>query len=574
MRPSDAREPRYAVTVEPLRTRAMVRTTAVSVAALGGATLLIALLQDGLGVPNPSAVYILAVAVVALVGGRVVVLVAAIASFLLYDLLFIHPRLTLTVADPGEWVNLVLLLAVGLLVGQMAALLRIREETAVAREREARTLFSVSRELATRPSTLDVLPRIVEIVRREAGLNRAWIALDDGGGRRRPVADTDPGVPVPESPGHRTLRRRPGDEPAEWVAVHTGKRVPDRPRPLERQGSPTEAYRVAIEAGGRSLGAIWALRARSAGTPDAIQTRLLAAVADQVGQALEQDRLAAAARDADIARESDALKSALLESVSHDLRTPLASIRAAAGSLIDEEVDLGPEDRRATAEMIDREADHLNRIVTNLLDLSRVEAGGLRVERDVYDLADLLEPTIGRARRRLAGHRLEVDLGRVPPVDVDAVFIDQVVANLLENAAKYTPAGTLVRISARPLPEEGRVRLTVEDLGPGAPEASLPHLFEKFYRVPGRSAGSRSGTGVGLAVVRGLTEALGGHVSARRSALGGLAIDVDLPAARPPAAQAPDGMAPDGMAPGAVGPNAVGPSAVRPGGPDANGPGS
>jgi K+-sensing histidine kinase KdpD len=421
----------------------------------------------------------------------------------------------------------------------MAALLRIREETAVAREREARTLFSVSRELATRPSTLDVLPGIVEIVRREARLERAWISLDDGGRRRRPVADTDAGAPTLEPPGHRILRRRPGDEQAEWVAVHTGKRSPERRGPLDRRGAPTEAYRVGIEVGGRTIGSLWALRRRADDAPDPTETRLLAAVADQVGQALEQDRLAAAARDADIARESDALKSALLESVSHDLRTPLASIRAAAGSLIDDQVDLGTEDRRATAEMIDREADHLNRIVTNLLDLSRVEAGALRVERDVYDLADLLEPTIGRARRRLAAHRLEVDLGDVPPVDVDAVLLDQVVANLLENAAKYTPPGTLVRIAARALPDGARVRLTVEDAGPGAPDAALPHLFEKFYRVPGRSAGSRSGTGVGLAVVRGLTEALGGSVAARRSQLGGLAIDVDLPAARPPEAEEP-----------------------------------
>jgi two-component system sensor histidine kinase KdpD len=521
------------------RVRALARTTVVGVAALGAATALAALLQNGLGVPNPSAVYILAVALVALAGGRVAVLVAAVASFLLYDLLFVHPRFAFTVADPGEWLNLVLLLAVGLLVGQMAALLRIREETAVAREREARTLFSVSRELATRPSTLDVLPRIVEILCREATLDRAWIALDEGGARRRPVADTGAGAPIPEPGGHRVLRRRPGDEPAEWVAVHTGKRSPDRRGPLGRRGPPTEAFRVAIEAGGRSLGAVWALRPRADGPPGPTETRLVAAVADQVGQALEQDRLAAAARDAEIARESDALKSALLESVSHDLRTPLASIRAAAGSLIDDQVELGPEDRRATAEMIDREADHLNRIVTNLLDLSRVEAGALRVERDVYDLADLLEPTVDRARGRLASHDLDVELGNVPPVDVDAVLLDQVVANLLENAAKYTPPGTLVRIAAHTLPDDAWVRLTVEDAGPGAPDASLPHLFEKFYRVPGRSAGSRSGTGVGLAVVRGLTGALGGRTEARRSDLGGLAIDVDLPAARPPAAEEP-----------------------------------
>ncbi len=512
-----------------VRVRALLRTIVVGGIALAGTTAVIAILEEVVGVPNASAVYILAVAIVALVGRRVAVLGAGIAAFLLYDLLFVDPRFTFTVAEPGEWLNLVLLLAVGLLVGQMAALLRIREETAVAREREARALFSVSRELATRPSTLDVLPRIVEILRDEAHLARAWIALEDGGPRRRPVADTDPGASTAEPPGHRVLRRRPGDEPAEWVAVHTGRRPA-----VDRRSPGEEAYRVAIEAGGRSLGSLWALRRHEEGRPDATETRLLAAVADQVGQALQQDRLAAAARDAEVARESDAIKSALLDSVSHDLRTPLASIRAAAGSLMDEAVELDVEDRRATASMIDREADHLNRVVTNLLDLSRVEAGALHVEREVYDLADLLEPTVDRARRRLAGHALELELGGVPPVEVDAVVLDQVLANLLENAAKYTPPGTRVRVGARELGGEDRVRITVEDAGPGVPDAALKHLFDKFYRVPGRSAGSRGGTGVGLAVVRGLTEALGGRVVARRSELGGLAIDVDVPAARPP----------------------------------------
>jgi two-component system sensor histidine kinase KdpD len=181
--------------------------------------------------------------------------------------------------------------------------------------------------------------------------------------------------------------------------------------------------------------------------------------------------------------------------------------------------------------MIDQEAEHLNRIVTNLLDLSRVEAGALRLDLEIYDLADLLEPTLDRVRRRLVRHDLEAAVGDLPPIRVDAVLFDQIVANLLENAARYTAPGTLVRVSARELATEGIVRLTVEDAGSGVPAAALPHLFEKFYRAPGRSAGSRGGTGVGLAVVRGLADALGGRAVARRSELGGLAVDVDLPVA-------------------------------------------
>jgi two-component system sensor histidine kinase KdpD len=512
--------------VAGLRTRELIRTALVSGLALAGATVAIGVIEGSLGVPNASAVYILAVAAVALVGGRLAVLVAAVAAFLLYDFLFVQPLLTFTISDPGEWLNLLVILGVGLLVGQMAALLRIRGETASAREREARALFSVSRELVTRPSTMEILPRILQILREEANLSRAWIMLDEAGPPRRAAADTETGAPIGEPPGHRVLRRHPEPAPSEWVAVHTGL----RPR-TERRVGDADVYRVRIEAGGRTLGSLWALRQRSAGLPNPTETRLLAAVADQVGQVLEQDRLASSAREAEIARESDALKSALLDSVSHDMRTPLASIRAAAGSLVDDQVDLSPDDRRSAAVMIDQEAEHLNRIVTNLLDLSRVEAGALRLDLEIFDLADLLEPTLDRVRRRLARHDLEATVGDVPPICVDAVLFDQIVANLLENAAKYTASGTLVRVSAREVPTEGIVRLTVEDAGSGVPDAALPHLFEKFYRAPGRSVGSRGGTGVGLAVVRGLADALGGRAVARRSELGGLAVDVDLPVA-------------------------------------------
>ena len=487
--PRRAHAPQYASRVNPLRARALVRTTVVTVAALGGATALVALLQDGIGVPNPSAVYILAVAVVALVGGRLAVLVAAIASFLLYDLLFVDPRLTLTVADPGEWVNLVLLLAVGLLVGQMAALLRIREETAVAREREARTLFSVSRELATRPSTLDVLPRIVQIVCREAGLNRVWIALDDSGGRRRPVADTEPGAPVPEAPGHRILRRRPGDEPADWVAVHTGKRTPERRAMLDRAGSPAEAFRVAIEAGGRGIGSIWGLRTRADGPPDLTETRLLAAVADQVGQALEQDRLAAVARDADIAQPERRAQA----------RAP--------GVRLPRPADAAGLHPRRRGEIVDRQRPYRRRTARERRDdrprgrppePDRHEPPGpeprggrrARVERDVYDLADLLgrrwigPPAAGRT-----------PAGGGPATSRRSTWTRSSSIRWSRTCWRMRrstrPPGQLVRISARSA-RMRQVRLTVEDAGPGVPEASLPHLFEKFYRVPGRSRGSRS----------------------------------------------------------------------------------
>jgi two-component system sensor histidine kinase KdpD len=286
-----------------------------------------------------------------------------------------------------------------------------------------------------------------------------------------------------------------------------------------------------MEAGDQTLGSIWSLRERRLGEPDRTETRLYAAAADQVGQALAHDRLAAESQAAEIARQSDALKSALLQSVSHDLRTPLATIRAAAGSL-DPDSGLSPDEQRESVAAIDREVEYLNRIVTNLLDLSRIEAGALRAERDAYELDDLVGRSLERLRARIGDRPLDIELD-APPVEVDPTFLDEAVANLLDNAAKYTPSGTAMRVLATER-DAVTVRLTVEDAGPGVPEASLGRLFDKFYRVPGRSGGSRSGTGVGLAVVRGLVEATGGTVAARRSELGGLAIDLDLP--RAPAA--------------------------------------
>ncbi len=494
---------------------------------------LVAVLEGPVGVPNASSAYLLAVLVSAMAFGTTAGVLAAFGGFLLYDFLFIPPLHTFTVADPGEWLNLVLLLVGGIVVGQLAAAQRSRAETAVEREREARALFRVSRALATRSKTIAVLPEIAAILRTEADLERVWVGLTRDAGPEKIVADTGGSTKAPSpTASSAVLRRMPGDTPAEWVRVH-------QPGARRAAEAGALAHRVMIEAAGRTLGSLWGLRARSAGQPGRAETRLLAAAADQIGQALEQDHLREEAAAAEIARQSDALKSALLESVSHDLRTPLATIRAAAGTMLDPYVQLTDDDRRASALAIDQEAEHLNRLVTNLLDLSRIEAGSLRADVEPIELDDIVEPALRRIGKRLAGRSLEVDLGAsAPAVLADPVFIDQIVANLLENAAKYVPDGQRVRISATEI--DGRVRLTVEDSGHGVPAAALPRLFEKFYRVTGSATKSRPGTGVGLAVVRGLTEAMGGSVRARPSELGGLAIDVDLPAAPASVALAAD----------------------------------
>jgi two-component system, OmpR family, sensor histidine kinase KdpD len=506
--------------------RRVVIVLAVAIATLAGATLAVWLLETYVHVPNASAVYLVAVVATAIVAGAPGAVIASIASFLLYDYFFTVPYYTFTIREPGEWLSVILLLFVGIVVGQLAALQRSRTEDARAREREARALFQVSRALATRESTPTVLPTIAQILRDETGMERVWIALGEGA-LERVVADTgiDRRSALPAL--QRVLRRTTGNEPAQWLRIHQ----PTQSRATV-VSSALEVYRVRIEAGGAALGSIWALRSRSSGEPGRTETRLLAAAADQTGQALAHDRLAAEARAAEIAQQSDELKSALLQSVSHDLRTPLATIRAAAGTLRPGS-SLSPGDQAESVDAIDREVEYLNRLVTNLLDLSRIEAGALRAERDLFELDDLVGQTIDRLRFRLADRPLDVELRSVP-VEVDPIFLDEAVTNALENAIRYTPSGTRIRLRATVLADEPFVRLTIEDAGPGVPTDYLPRLFDKFYRVPGGPRTSRSGVGIGLSVVRGLTEAMGGRVAARPSELGGLAIDLDLPLAAVP----------------------------------------
>ncbi len=292
----------------------------------------------------------------------------------LYDFLFIEPHYTLTVHDPPEWLNLLLLLVVGVVVGRLAG--RERDRAVAGDRGRARGAGAVQRQLHARHRARH-RPRPVhdrpDGPRRDpgvAGLGRSWA-------RRSRPTPAPPGSPLHRAAAvvHSTLRRRPGDEPAEWVRVHAPSAGAGR-RPSDRAGErfPGGDHRRRRQPWVR----IWAVRPASLGDPDDGETRVLAAAADQIGGSLERDRLQREATSAEISRRSDALKSALLDSVSHDLRTPLASIRAAAGTLMDPEIDWPADQRREIAASIDREADWLNRLVTNLLDMSRIEAGELR----------------------------------------------------------------------------------------------------------------------------------------------------------------------------------------------------
>jgi two-component system sensor histidine kinase KdpD len=491
------------------------------VVSLSLATLLVTFLEEVAGVPNAHAAYLLAIIALAVQFGTIEAIFGAIGALLLANFLFTEPVFTFTVVDPGEWLNLLLLLVVGIVVGQLAGRQRDRARGAELREREARGLFQVSRALATASDTAQAMREVVRILQSETGMSRVWIGLQGPSPLERVAADTGLGDEPSAPARHDLLKRTEGDAPAFWVALHSA------PRSLRSvPGQDLAAFRVVIEVGERPLGSIWALRPRSRGPVGREETRLLAAAADQVAQGLERDRLRRDATSAEVVRQSEALKSALLDSVSHDLRTPIAAIRAAAGSL----VEGGPNiDRTAVADSIERQAIHLDRLVTNLLDMSRIEAGELRPVLHPVLLDDAIADTVDRLGGMLGERVVEVEIPQaLPPVLVDEVYLDAIVANLLDNANKYSPESAAIRVSACEAPDGARVRLVIEDAGPGVPDEAIARLFEKFYRVGQAGSGIRRGSGIGLAIVRGLTEAMGGAVQAERSTLGGLAVTVEL----------------------------------------------
>lgn len=494
-------------------------------AALALATVVVALLEQGLQIPNASSVYLLAVAAAAIRRGTVAALVSAVGAFGVYDFLFIEPRVTFAVAQPEEWLTLLLLLIVGVVIGRLAGQQRDREQEAIRRERESRALFAISRELASSQRLTDAARAVLDRADAETGFARMWIGVGPTISQERVMADTAPDLPPTAFGAHAVLRRDRDENAVVWTRI-----LPPAPAARLAPRTGRALYRVELVSADETIGSLWAERTALSGDPAAAETRLLAATADQVALAIRRERLAAAAAQVEIDRRSEELRSALLDSISHDLRTPLASIRAAAGSIADPEVTASDEDRRTTARTIDAEAKRLNELVSAVLDMSRIQAGVLVADEEVIPLGELVLPVTERFRDRLATHPVSIDLPEaLPSVRADATFLSQAVTNLVENALAHTPPDAPIAIRAEQRGDE--VALIVEDGGPGVPEDTIPHLFERFYRGAAAASHSRPGIGLGLAVVRGLVEAMDGSVAASTSRLGGLAVTVLLPAA-------------------------------------------
>lgn len=497
---------------------------------LAGSTVVIALLERVVRVPNAASVYLLAVLAAGTFGGTRPAVVSAVASFFLYDFFFVEPYLTLTIADASEWLNLLLFLAVAIVIGRLAALQAQRAAEAAERAQEAQALFAVSRSLATTDDLPTAAATVLHQLLASGTMDRLWLGLGPSPAEEKVVADTGSGTPLPVPTWHVVLQRTPDDEPAHWARTHVGVRPAGR-----RGGNGTTVHRIRVEVPGEVVGSLWALRTAGRSEPDRAETRILSAAADQLGQAVRRARLVREALEAEIARRSEALMGALLDSVSHDLRTPLATIRAAAGSMLDEGVTWSTGERMSALRSIDSEAERMNRLVRNLLDLSRIEGGALKPELEPHDLDDLVHRVVQRVP---TDKLIQVDIPPdLPPLLVDDTYLDEVLTNLVENAVRY--GGSVIRIGARELTgmDAPTAEVTVEDNGTGVPDADIGRLFDKFFRVRRPGKGSRPGMGIGLTVAQGLTRAMHGEVTAERSTLGGLAFRVRLPATSLPLEQ-------------------------------------
>ena len=529
--------------------------TALATAAIG------ALLAQ-VRVENAAMLYLLVVLPTAVQFGRGPAVFASVAAFLSFNWFFVQPLHTFTVADPVEWLALLVFLAVAVVTSQLAAAQRQRAQEAHQREQEARALYDLAHLLATGTTPDGGLGAVVEYLRRVLDLEgcavleaadpqhggrvvvRAQSGAEDAGARREWLAAPAPLVPEELSLPADSASPAP---PRRWVRIR-----PSRPPARPSGGAPAQSARTAapaaqwvsytpLRAGTQTVGML-RLVARSEPEWSPSLERLFIMACDQIGQAMERARLRQEATEAEVLRRTDEVRQAVLASVSHDLRTPLASIRASAENLHQPVVRLSDEERAAFADAILQDVDYLHGLVENLLDLSRIEAGKLVPQRDWYPLDSLVDDVIGRLERLTAQHSVRVNVpDDLPPVPLDYVQIGQVLANLVENAVRYTPPGTTITIDAC---QQGEwVALSVTDDGPGIPPGALPHVFEKFYRVSGGDRAAIPGTGLGLSVAKGLVEAHGGSIHAKSPVPGqsrGTVFTVRLPVL-PPARAVPSG---------------------------------
>jgi two-component system, OmpR family, sensor histidine kinase KdpD len=481
-----------------------------ALAVVGAATILCVLTRSLLTLADQAMIYLLGVLIVSSRMPRRPSLVAAIASVMALDFFFVPPYYSLDISDLRYIVTFSVMMVVALTVSTLTV--RIREQAEAARQRERRTaaLYAMSREFSVQTEVGGIARTAATHVRNlmEA---EVFVLLEGSDGRLRPVA----GGELAQAKSERELAV------AQWVFDH------GRPAGSGTDTLPASESLFFPLTGTRGpLGVFGVVLGSRGAAPAPSRAQLLETYVAQTALAVERALLEEEADRARVGAETEQARSALLSAVSHDLRTPLASMTGSVGVLLDHEKEMKPGERRELLETIREEGDRLGRLVNNLLELTRLESGALQVRKEWYPLEEVISSSLGRLGARVEGRQIVVDLPQeVLLAPVDPVLLEQVFINLLENALKYSPPGSPIEIGATLVP--GELVVEIADRGAGLPPGEEERVFERFYRVAdGRRA---EGAGLGLAVCQAILKVHGGRISAENRSGGGAVFRFTLP---------------------------------------------
>ncbi len=470
---------------------------------------------DAIPAGGITVLYLLAVLIAGARFGLWPSLMASILGFAAYNFFYTEPYFTFSVAKPSDVVSLSFYLLGAIFTGTLASRLKAQVEAMRASQMRTETLYAFARKIASATKADDVLWAAVSHIAKALDCH-AVILTPDGFGVLQQVQGY-PSIEEGLDPRAEGAARWAFDK-SEAAGLGTGT-------------LPNGAWLfVPLATAGRPFGVIGVKFRDPLRASDPEIRRLLLAVEDQVAVAVERNRFSDDLANARISQESDKLRAALLNAVSHDLRTPLVGIIGATSALAEGKSNLNDALQHELAQTALSEARRLDRTIQNLLDMTRLGYGALTPNRSVFDLREIVGQVRGELVRVLSRHSFAVDIPRgLPLLNADPVLIGHALTNLFENAAKYAPAGTTVTISARA--EGNTVKVTVNDQGPGIPAEERTAVFDLFHRVA-KGDGAPAGTGMGLAIVKGLVEAHGGTVNAEAGVNGqGTAIVMTLPAA-------------------------------------------